>query len=80
MELAAMITQFITTELMPYLENKPDMYHLNLLAQGLDSLKLMHLIDFVEKTAGCEFSAADSVPANFVSVYEIMQLIEKQRA
>ena len=53
----------------------------DLLQQGIiDSLGLMKLIDFMERSFGIRVSDEDIVPENFQSVYCMTRLVEQQLA
>jgi acyl carrier protein len=73
------IKNFITSELMPYLGNSINFDNFNLLANGLDSLKIMLLINFIEKTFNVTIDNEDSLPENFATLSDIIKLLESKK-
>jgi acyl carrier protein len=74
------IKQYILTELLPYLTETINPEEINLLANGLDSLKIMRLVNFIENNFHITIPDESIVPKNFATISDILTLIsDKQK-
>ncbi len=72
-----LIKKYIIAELMPYLDNSTNFEEFNLLANGLDSLKIMLLINFIEETFNVNIPDELSQPSNFSTITDILELLSQ---
>lgn len=77
MDITLKLKQFIKQELMPYLDETVDLDSLNLLSQGLDSIKIMRLIYFIEKIGGITIPNDQIEPKHFATLQTIVDLIQQ---
>jgi acyl carrier protein len=69
------VKQYITTDLLPYIDDTADIKQINFLTYGLDSLKIMTFINFLERTFSIVISD-DVLPVNFSTMDDILNLIK----
>jgi len=79
MNISENIEKILLTEIAVGLDKKTLDPNEDLLEQGIiDSLGLMKLIDFIEKTFSIKISDEDIVPDNFQSLNSMVKLVEHQ--
>ena len=76
-----MIMGFITTQIAKKKEHREIGEEDDLIASGIiDSLGIMHLIGFLERTFGIRIPDEDFVPENFSSVKVIASFVSRSKA
>lgn len=78
MNISENIERFLLTEIAVGLDKKTLDPDEDLLEQGIiDSLGLMKMIDFIEKTFSIKISDEEIVPDNFQSLNSMVKLVEQ---